>query len=162
MAVDAFLWFEEIKGESQDEKHKDWIQIDSYSWGLSNPSSPRGGGGGGVGRATFQDFHFVTKISKASPVLFLSCASGKHIPKAVLSLRKSNADGAAQDDFLIYTLSELMVSDFSEAEDVRESPTNQFSLNFTRIEMEYKTQNADGQLADSVKAGWDIKKNQKA
>ena len=44
-----------------------------------------GGGGGGAGKASLQDLHFVSHISKASPKLFLSCATGTHHKTASLS-----------------------------------------------------------------------------
>ena len=33
MAVDYFLKIDGIDGESQDDKHKDWIEVLSFSWG---------------------------------------------------------------------------------------------------------------------------------
>src|SRR6187402_1470714 len=98
MAFDAFLKIEGIDGESGDSKHKDEIEILSFSWGVSNPSSLSGaGGGGGLGRAMLQDFSLTHRVDKSSPILFLSCCTGKHIPSATLTCRKS---GATQLEFL--------------------------------------------------------------
>ena len=47
MAVDMFLKIDGIKGESQDKKHKDQIDLMSWSWGASNAGSHSTGGGGG-------------------------------------------------------------------------------------------------------------------
>ena len=81
-----FLKLDGIAGESTDVAHKGEIDIDSWSWGVSNTRlDVGGGGGGGAGKASFQDFHFVSRISKASPALFLACASGSHIKEALLS-----------------------------------------------------------------------------
>jgi type VI protein secretion system component Hcp len=38
---------------------------------------------------------------------------------------------------------------------------DQISLNFSKIEMGYKEQKADGTLGGEVKAGWDVKANKK-
>ena len=67
MASDYLLEIEGVKGESQDDKHKETIEISSFSWGLSNAGSFQSGGGGGAGKANFQDIHFTTTVSKASP-----------------------------------------------------------------------------------------------
>jgi len=74
-ASDYFLKLDKIEGESQDAKHKNEIQVESFSWGVSQQGSFDAGGGGGSGRASFQDFHFVMKVNKASPKLMLACAS---------------------------------------------------------------------------------------
>ena len=58
MASDYLLELDGIKGESLDEKHKDKIEIDSFSWGVSNDGNMGRGGGGGTGKANFQDLHF--------------------------------------------------------------------------------------------------------
>jgi type VI secretion system secreted protein Hcp len=40
-------------------------------------------------------------------------------------------------------------------------PIDQISLNFTKIEVEYKQQNADGSLDGATQAGWNVKENTK-
>ena len=62
MAFDAFLKIEGIEGESTDKTHPGEIEIGSYSWGVEQPGSV-GGGGGGTGRVVAQDFHFTTKLN---------------------------------------------------------------------------------------------------
>ena len=74
--------------------HKDEIDVESWSWGVSHPaSSSGGGGGGGAGKASFEDFHFVSRISKASPALFTACASGSHIKEGLLSGNRGVGQG---------------------------------------------------------------------
>jgi len=75
MAFGAFLKIEGIDGESQDKDHKGEIEIDSFSWGVTNTSTG-GGGGGSTGKAVSQDFHFTAPLSKASPNLMLACCTG--------------------------------------------------------------------------------------
>ena len=59
MAVDMFLALKgEIKGEAQDAKHKGEIDVLAWSWGLSQSGSFHVGGGGGAGKANFQDISF--------------------------------------------------------------------------------------------------------
>src|SRR3981081_2767205 len=81
-AVDYFLKIEGIKGESHNSKHKDEIDVQSFSWGVSQTRA-RAGGGGAAGKVQFQAFHSANLVSKASPSLFLKCASGQHIKEAV-------------------------------------------------------------------------------
>ena len=106
-----------------------------------------------------QDFHFVMKVNKASPKLFLACANGEHIPDAVLTCRKA---GKEQQEFLKYKFYDLLISSYntggSSAGDV--VPTEQISFNFSKIEIEYAAQKKDGTLDGAIKAGYDLKKNQ--
>lgn len=159
-AVDYYLKIDGIPGESQDGKQKDEIDIESWSWGETNAGTHTRGGGGGAGRVQMQDFHFVMKINKASPKLMLACASGEHIKNAILTCRKAGKD---QQPFLKVTFSDLLVSSYQTGGSGHSDvvPTDQISLNFAKIEFEYKEQKADGTLGGAVKAGWDLKKNQK-
>ncbi|HET9738637.1 MAG TPA: type VI secretion system tube protein Hcp [Solirubrobacteraceae bacterium] len=160
MAVDFFLRIDGIEGESTDSKHKGEIDVMSWSWGASNTGMAGVGGGAGAGKATIQDLHFTTKLSKASPRLFLACASGQHLKQAKLSAVKA---GAKQAEFLTITLNEVLVTSYqtggSEAADI--VPMDQVSLNFAKLRMEYRGQKADGSLDAPIVAGWDVKTNVK-
>ncbi len=147
-----------IDGESQDSKRKTEIDVESWSWGESQAGTHVGGGGGGAGKVQMQDFHFVMKYNKASPKLMLACATGQHIKKAVLTCRKA---GGKQEDFLKVTFTDLLVSSYQTGGSGHSDivPTDQISLNYSKIEFEYKEQKPDGSLGGTVKAGYDIKQN---
>src|SRR5258707_14311117 len=109
MAVDYFLKLEGIQGESKDSKDQDEIEIGSFSFGATQSGSFSAMGGGGSGKVSMQDFHFTIPTQKASPKLLLACATGNHIPKAILTCRKA---GRENHEFLKYTFSDLLVSSF--------------------------------------------------
>jgi len=155
-AVDFFLKIEGIDGESADHKHKGSIDLESWSWGESQSGTHSSSGGGGAGKVSMQDFHFVMKMNKASPKLMLACAEGEHIKKAVLTCRKAGKD---QQEFLKITLSDLLVSSYQTGGSGHSDiiPTDQISLNYSKIEFEYKEQKPDGTLGGAVKAGFDVK-----
>jgi type VI secretion system secreted protein Hcp len=157
-AVDYFLKLEGIDGESQDAKHKGEIDIESWSWGEAQSGAGHAGGGGGAGKVSMQDFHFVMKISKATPKLMLACASGEHIKKATLVCRKAGKD---QQEFLKIEMSDLLVSSYQMGGSGHSDivPVDQCSLNYSKIEFYYKEQKADGTLGGLIKAGWDVKAN---
>ncbi len=160
MAADFFLEIDGIKGESADSKHKETIEIQSFSWGATNAGSSASSGGGGAGKASYQDLHVTTEVNKASPELMISCATGKHIKKAVLHVRKA---GGEQQDYYTVTMSDLLISSYQSGAHSSGDPipTDQFSLNFSKIEFEYKPQKADGGLGSAVKTGYDVKANKK-
>ena len=159
MAVDMFLKIDGIKGESQDRDHLDQIEIMSFSWGLSQTGTMAFGGGAGAGKVQFQDFHFTNAISKASPLLFLKCATGEHIKEATLSARKA---GGEQQDFLIIKMNDVLISSYQTGgSSGGELPSDQVSMNYAKIEYSYKPQKPDGNLDTAISAGWDLKTNKK-
>jgi type VI secretion system secreted protein Hcp len=157
--ADCFLKIEGIEGESLDDKHAGEIEVLSWSWGASQPGSMAYGSGGGAGKVNMQDFSFSMRNGKASPNIMLACASGKHIKSAVLTCRKA---GGEQEEYLTFTLSDCLISSFqtggSGGGDV---PIESVSLNFAKVEMQYKPQDAAGSLGSLVKTGWDLKTNKK-
>jgi type VI secretion system secreted protein Hcp len=156
VAVDYFLKIDGIAGESTDSKHKDEIDVLAWSWGESNPVHHSGGGGSGGGKVQMHDFNFTAGFSKASPQLMLACASGKHLKSAVLSARRS---GKGQQEFLTFSLSDVLVSSYQTggAEAGEVFPLDSVSLNFSKIQVEYKEQKASGKAGGSIKVGWDVK-----
>lgn len=160
MASDYLLKIDGIKGESTDAKHPDEIEVESFSWGATQPGTFSTGGGGGAGKVSFQDLHFTSRVSVASPNLMIACASGQHIKVATLTVRKA---GKEQQEYYIIKLSDNLVSSYQSggSEGANALPVDQFSLNFAKIEFEYKSQKPDGTLGAPVKGGWDLKTNKK-
>lgn len=156
--VDYFLKLDGIDGESSDAKHKGEIDLQSWGFGATQSGTMHSGGGGGAGKVSVQDLHFVTNISKASPKLFLACANGEHIKKAVLVARKA---GKEQQEYYKITLLEVLVSSYQTGGSSHDGivPVDQVSLNFAEIAIEYKEQKPDGSLGGIVKAGYNMKQN---
>jgi type VI secretion system secreted protein Hcp len=157
-SADFFLKIDGIQGESPDSKHKDEIQLDSWSWGETQTGSHAGGGGGGAGKVHMQDFHFTMTTNKASPLLFVSCAKGEHITKAQLTCRKA---GGEQQEYLKIYFEDLLISSYQVGGSSTGEllPVDQISFNFTKIKFEYAQQNAKGGLGAPVIKGYDIKLN---
>jgi len=153
-AVDYFLKIDGIQGESRDDRHKDEIDIESFSWGETQSGTFAVGGGGGSGKISMQDFHFTMPVNKASPALFLACAQGNHIKNAILTCRKAGRD---QQEFLKVTMNDVLVSSFQIGGAEGVVPTDQISLNFAKIEVEYQEQDATGKLVGSIKKWFDFK-----
>ena len=106
MASDIFAKIGDIKGESRDSKHKEEVEILSWSWGVANAAPIGRGGGGASGKATFNDFTFTHHIDKASPSLLKACATGQHIKEATITVRKA---GKGQQEFLIIKMNDILM-----------------------------------------------------
>ena len=161
MAVAYYLKVDGIDGESKVDKHTNEIDIDSWHWGAANSGDAGYRGGEGAGKVAAQDFHFVMKVNKASPKLMEACASGKAIAKAILTATKA---GETAQDYYKVTLHDFIVSSYQTLGGTNgdELPTDQVTFNFAKLEMEYKEQQANGQLGGTVRGGWDFKANKKA
>ena len=155
-AADFLLEIDGIKGESTDHKHAGTIEVESFSWGESNIGSMAAGGGGGAGKVNFQDLHLTSRVNKASPLLAKACATGQHIKKAILFVRKSGGD--AQDYYKV-TMEDLLISSYQSGGSAGSNalPTDQFAINYARIEFAYSPQKADGSLEGPVVFKYDLK-----
>jgi type VI secretion system secreted protein Hcp len=159
-AADFFLKIDGIEGESLDAKHKGEIPLLSWSFGAAQSGTSSHGSGAGGGKVNFQDFHFVMTVNKSTPKLIEKCADGSHIKQATLVCRKA---GGEQQEYLKVTFTDILVSSYqiggSGGSDL--VPSDQISLNFSKIEFEYKEQKADGTLGGAIKTGYDQKLNKK-
>ena len=149
MAVDAFLKIDGVDGESKDKIHKGEIEVLSFSWGITVSGSFRSGSGGGEGKASFHDFHFGSKTTKASPKLAQGCATGVHYKEAVITVRKAGSS----TDFYKATMSDVIISSIEEgasegAED--DSPMDQVSLNFVKMDIDYRIVGSGGTILREV------------
>jgi type VI secretion system secreted protein Hcp len=153
MASDIFAKIGDIKGESPDDKHKDEIEVLSFSWGVANSATI---GGGGAGRATFRDLSFTHKIDKASPRLLQACATGAHLKDATITHRKA---GKGQQEFLIIKMNDIIITGVSLADSGEGGTSENVTLAFAKIDLEYKPQNPNGTLDPGIHFKFDIKAN---
>jgi len=160
MAADYFLEIDGIKGEATDATHKEKIQLQSFSWGCSNAGSFSANSGGGAGKAVFQDFSFSMTMNKASPELFQSCATGKHIAKAQLICRKA---GGKQEEYLKAHFTDILISSYQTGASAGgdDLPMDSISFNFAIVKFEYAAQKKEGGLDTPVIRGYDIKQQKK-
>jgi len=155
VASDIFAKIGDIKGESLDNKHKDEIEVLSWSWGVTNDAAQSMGGGGGAGKASFHDLSFTHKIDKASPVLMKGCATGQHLKEATITRRKA---GKGQQDFLVIKMNDVLITAVTDVDSNEGSDLETVSLAFAKVDLEYRPQKADGSLAAGIHFKYDINK----
>ncbi len=139
--ADFFLKLDGVDGESTDEKHTNAIEIMSFNFGANNTGTSSIGTGAGSGKVNIHDFHFVKVFDKASSNLFQRVANGEHIPTATLICRKSTGTGG-QQDYLTVKMTDVVISSYTCGGSSGGSPipSESISLNFTKIEFDYKPQ----------------------
>jgi len=159
MAMDMFIKIGDIKGESVDHKHKEEFDVLAWSWGASNSGDAQKGGGQGAGKVSVQDLSFTKYIDKGSADLLLATCNGKHFPTAVLTVRKA---GEKPLEYLKITMEDLIITSLSTGGSGGEDRlTENCTLNFARVKVDYVEQKPDGGEGAKPKMGWDIAKNEK-
>ena len=159
MAMDMFMKIAGLKGESVDKTHAGEIDVLAWSWGVSNSGSAHVGGGAGAGKANVQDLSFTKYIDKSTPDLLLSCCNGKHHDDATLIVRKA---GEKPLEYLKITMTEVLVTSVSTGGSGGEDRlTENVTLNFASVKLEYVEQTKGGGTGDKPSMNWNIAENSK-
>lgn len=142
-----FLKLGDIKGESTDQKHKDWIEVLSWSWGMS-------AGTGRVKKGTIapqciQDLTLTKFVDSSSPEIIMAAVLGEVAKEATLTLRKAGGD---QQEYLIVKMSDVLVTSYQTGGGGGNEAqiTDEVVLHFSSIRGEYRPQSADGKLGTPV------------
>jgi len=155
MPADIFLQINGIPGESTDDKHKDWIEVLSYSSGVSQRSSGERSTGGAAtgGRCDHQDFSIVKGLDKASPELNLHCSNGKHIDKITIELCLATGD---KQPYMVYKLVDSIVSSVSIGGGGGR-PNESVTFNYGAIYWTYiETDHESGKKKGEIKKWWNL------
>ena len=158
MAADTFLKIAEIPGESTDENHKDWIEILSFSTGVSQAVGDRSTGGAAAsGRCNHQDFSCTKMLDKASPKLALSCSKGDPLKEVTIELCRATGD---KQPYMMYKLTNAIISSYSTGGGGGGVPTETVSFNYAKVEWTYtETDHLTGKAGGNVETYWDLEKN---
>ncbi|MGE0357767.1 MAG: Hcp family type VI secretion system effector [Burkholderiales bacterium] len=142
-AIDAFLKIDGIKGESTDARHKDEIDVLSWSWGVSPKEEGKTGKRGCV-----QDLAITKYVDRATPALFAAAAMGTQVASAVLTVRKA---GEGPQEFLTLTLNQVYVTSVQQSGAGGAGQLfEQATLRASTIVVSYRPQNPDGSLGAPV------------
>ncbi len=150
-----FLKLDGIAGESTDAKHKDELELVSFSWGVTQAVS--GASGRGAGKAQVKQFEFLVRVSKASPALFLAAVSGQQIKWAGLHVRRGTK---AALDWLKVKFSDVLITSYEQAGN-EEAPHELVAFDFRKVELQVTPQTPRGAAGTPASAGWDLTKNLK-
>ena len=161
MAVDMHFKIDTIGGQSQIKGFEGQIQVQSFSWNMSQTTSFGSSSGGGAGRVNMGDLTFVHSVDKGTPKLMVACCTGAHLKDAILVCRKAGGDNAV--DFMKITLTNVIVSSVSPSgSNDSDTPSEAVSLSFAEYKVEYQEQDNKGaKKGGPVIAGFNVQKNVK-
>jgi type VI secretion system secreted protein Hcp len=162
MAFDTYLKIEgpAVDGEVTTKGLEKQIEIYSFSWGASNPTTVGPGSDGlSGGRVSISSFNVMKKSEKSSPMLFQSCCNGQHFDKATVTMRKAGGT-AGQVTFLTYVFDNVMVESiqWSGSTGGDDTPTESLSLAFAKCTITYFMQDDKGATKKAGEAVWDLTK----
>lgn len=155
MSVNCYLKVDTVPGESQAENHPGEIEISSYSWAGSAPGVPEAGGGLAAGKVTMADLAMTKRVDKATPLLFKHCCKGNPIPNVVLSVDRA---GENPTSYMKITLNDAVVTSYQLGGSGGDLPMESFSLNYTKVNIEYTPLDEKGSPQGSLAAAYDLKK----
>jgi len=159
MAIEYFLKFGSLQGESGSSSHKGEIELMSWSWGASNPTHISGSGMSS-GKVSMSDITCSKRVDKSSPKLLELLVTGKHVDLATLSCQKQTGDKKPQD-YLTIKLKEVYVSSYQTGGSTGDDLGSE-SVTFTygNINYDYKIQNPDGTLVSAGNVEYDLIKRE--
>lgn len=157
MAVDMFIKIDGVPGESRDSIHAGTIDVLAWSWGMSQSGTTHVGGGGGAGKVNVQDLSLTKWVDKASPLLMLFCSNGKHVAEATLIVRKA---GESPIEYIKIKMTDIIITSVSTGGSGGEDRlTENVSLNFAEVSVDYIEQKSDGSEGDKPAYKWKIAEN---
>jgi len=164
LKMPIYMKFGDVKGESTEGKHKDWINIESCSFGVvrsGTGAATSGAGGSTTGHAMFQDVSFHKPVDKATPLLFKHACKGLHAKEVCVDFTETNEKGEVMHMQL--KLYDAIVSSQSisgQGHGGHTHPTESLTLNFHKIWMSDAPKKTGSGLAAAVKYGWDVRKSE--
>ena len=159
MAFDAFANFGDIKGESSDKDHKDWVMITSYGQSVTQPPSvtQKSAGGRSAESATFSEFSITKLMDAATPKLFEALCKGTHLKEVTIELLHAGGDSPVK--YMEIKLKEVMISGIIHHADPTEDaqfPKETVNMTFGAIEYTYTKEKPDGTAGGNVAAKWNL------
>lgn len=157
--VNSFMQVDGIKGESTEDQHKDWIEVLSFSHGISQPTSATrsSSGGGTVGASEHGDFTITKYVDIASPKLAEAVSTGKAIKKVTIDMMRQSGDSKVK--YMAINLEEVVISSVHAASNGADLHTETVGLNYAKIDWTYTQQKrADGAGGGNTTAKYDLTK----
>ena len=156
-----FLKIDGVDGESKDKTHAKAIDVLSWSWGASNQGAAHVGGGAGAGKASVQDLQITKYVDSSSPKLLLACCNGNHYNNALLTVRKAGGDSPVE--YVKIKMEQVFIPSVSTGGHGGDDRlTENVSLNFSKLHLDYVPQTEKGAAGTAIPFGWDVAANARA
>lgn len=155
MASDYYVLINGVNGESQAVGMTNYIELDSFSFGASNPADV-GGKGLAAGKASLSDFSFSCALDSASYQILKNLYNGTHISTVTFAGRKTGGGGTPYL-YLQAIMTNCYVTSHSTGGGATGVPSQSVSIAYEQIEFQYYTQDtSSGQVQLAGNATYNI------
>lgn len=155
-----YLQLGDIKGEATEQNHKDWIDCNTMSNAITRSvSGDARGAQRARGTTGLGDVVVVRKLDKSSVKIAEACAAGRYFDKAELHL--TSVLNNKEETVLKIVLSNVLTTSYSlhAQGDQKALPTEEITINYTKIEWTYAAQDNKGKGKGNVVASFDLEKS---
>jgi type VI secretion system secreted protein Hcp len=149
MASDYYLLINGVNGESQNTQMPKNIELDSFSFGATNPADV-GGKGLAAGKCSLSDFSFSCALDSSSWQIVKDLYSGAHVSSAVFTGMKAGGGGSTYK-YIVVTMTNCFITSHSTGGGAQGVPSQSCSLAYEQIAFEYFTQ--DTSTGSTTSAG---------
>lgn len=152
----------DIKGESQDHDHPNWIEASAWSHSIVQPKSATASTAGGftAERCEHGDMAFTKDIDLVSPQLFQACSGGTTFHDVQVDFMRADGEGN-RVKYLEVRLKNAIVSSVNPSVQDEGLPTEHFTLKYAAIQWRYTQQKIGGGQGGSSQGAWSLTKNDK-
>ena len=159
MAFNGFANFGDIKGESTDKDHKDWVMILKFDHAVTQPPSvtAKTAGGRSAEEVNHSEFSIVKLLDAATPKLYEAACKGTHLPEVVIECWRAGGDSPVK--YMEWKLKEVLISGVianGDSSGSHQFPTETIKMTYGAIEWTYTKQKPDGSAAGNVAAKWSM------
>ncbi|MFK7767232.1 MAG: Hcp family type VI secretion system effector [Mariniblastus sp.] len=163
-AVVGYVDLQSIKGNSQDAKHKEWIEVSmisqSVNRNINSTAKPREA----LTKSQVQlgGIDLQKNADESSPELVAAVCEGKVFPQVTIDLVRVTADG--NEVFYQWILTDAYISAYGvHGANMGSIETSEnLTLCYSTIKWSYKKKDEKGKAQGSVDTGWDVGANKKA
>ncbi|HEY4293638.1 type VI secretion system tube protein Hcp [Luteibacter sp.] len=152
----------DLKGESADKEHSQWIELNSLRHQMHQPSSPSASTAGGntVERTEHGDIAAMKELDSASPLLYQALSGGTTFQSAQIDLYRDAGEGK-RVKYLEIQLKHVLISSIALAVGDKPLPTETLALRYAAIQWKYQVQRIDGGQGGVTLGVWSLTKNDK-
>jgi type VI secretion system Hcp family effector len=156
MALNAYIHFDKVDGESVQKGKEKWVEIQGWDWEVEAETSWTKGGGASVGKSNPGKMHFEHYFDSASTVMLGYICTGKAFPKVELQMLKTTGKGSPETYFTM-TMEGCFLTKVSNAGTEEGNVMQKVEMVFKTVRIEYKPQdNKTGNLGAAKTYTWDI------
>ena len=151
-----------IDGESKKQGHEKQLEMDTWSFSITQTGSAARGEAAATGRVNMNDFSFGKLLDKSSPMLMRAGMKGEYIDNIIFFAQKTGTIGGQYVDYLRVTFRDCIISRYQNFPGQADAPpAEDIAFSFKSVKMDYKFVDEKGKPGALFSGGFDSKENRK-